>query len=252
MLIRFALHVKLNLPIMLIRFTAEVLSMGIRENVIRLRKLSGLTQEELADIADVSRAAVSLWEIGKSEPRMGAIQRLSDHFGVPKAAIVEDGGMDSAMRTHSGQIKILAAPAPYERFVDVPLYGSIAAGTPIEMIAVDDTHPIPECVRDAHPGCFLLRVVGESMNRVLPNGSYALVEPCEDVVHDGKPYAVCVNGFDATIKRVRKLANGFELIPDSTDPTYRPVVYDYGMEGTEEITVIGRVVWYCIPFDFEI
>ena len=89
------------------------------------------------------------------------------------------------------------------------------------------------------------------MNRVLPNGSYALIDPCEDVTADNKPYAVCVNGYSATIKRVRKLANGFELAPDSTDPTYKPVVYDYGEEGTETITVIGRVVWYCVPFDWE-
>ncbi len=34
-----------------------------------------------------------------------------------------------------------------------------------------------------------------------------------------KAYAVCVNGFDATIKRVKPLSNGYELIPDSIDPT---------------------------------
>ena len=56
----------------------------------------------------------------------------------------------------------------------------------------------------------------------------------------------------ATIKRVVKLANGFELMPDSKDPTYKPVLYDYGVEGTELITVIGEVVWYTLPFDFVI
>ena len=61
---------------------------------------------------------------------------------------------------------------------------------------------------------------------------------------------MAVNGNDATIKRVKKLSNGFELVPDSTDPTYKPKVYDYGEDGTEEITVIGRVVWFCVPFDW--
>ena len=55
----------------------------------------------------------------------------------------------------------------------------------------------------------------------------------------------------ATIKRVHKLANGFELIPDSTDPTYKSTIYDYGEEGTETITIIGRVVWHCVPFDWD-
>nr|WP_306792629.1 S24 family peptidase [Collinsella urealyticum] len=137
-----------------------------------------------------------------------------------------------------------------KNFTYVPLYGSIAAGSPIEMIEVDDHHPIPNAVFNAYPRAFLLEVNGESMNRVIPNGSYVLVDPCVDVDRDMEPYAVCVNGYDATIKRVRKLENGFELVPDSIDPTFRPKIYDYGVEGTDEITIIGRVVWYCIPFDW--
>lgn len=135
-------------------------------------------------------------------------------------------------------------------FIDVPRLGAIAAGTPIEMVEVEDTHPVPAKVMEKHPEAFLLTVEGNSMDRILPNGCYALVDPCEYVERDGQPYAVCVNGYDATIKRVKKLANGFELVPDSTDPTYKPKVYDYGEEGTEQITVIGRVVYHVIPFDW--
>ncbi len=135
-------------------------------------------------------------------------------------------------------------------FVDVPLYGSIAAGTPIEMIEVEDTHPIPTEIHDRFPNAFLLKVKGESMNRVIPNGCYVLVDPCDVVDRDMEPYAVCVNGFDATVKRIRTLSNGFELVPDSTDPTYKPTVYDYGEPDTQTVTVIGRVVWYTLPFDW--
>jgi hypothetical protein len=61
---------------------------------------------------------------------------------------------------------------------------------------------------------------------------------------DGKVYAVTVNGDCATIKRVRRLANGCELLPESTDPTYRPELYDFSEEGTPEVRSTGRVVWY--------
>ena len=135
-------------------------------------------------------------------------------------------------------------------FVDVPLLGSIAAGTPMEMVETEATHPVPTKVMEQYPDAKLLKVKGSSMNRVLPDGCYALIDPCEDVERDNQPYAVCVNGYDATIKRVHKLANGFELVPDSTDPTYKPKVYDYGEPGTETITVIGRVVYYVLPFDW--
>lgn len=78
--------------------------MGVRENIIRLRELTGLTQEQLADIAGVSRAAVSLWEIGNSTPRMGAVQALADHFHIRKANIIEDGGMDGIAVSVSGRL----------------------------------------------------------------------------------------------------------------------------------------------------
>lgn len=138
----------------------------------------------------------------------------------------------------------------HSNFVDVPHVGAIAAGTPIEMMEIDDTHPVPAKVMEAHPDAFLLTVEGQSMNRILPDGCYALVDPCEDVERDNQPYAVCVNGYDATIKRVHKLENGFELRPDSTDPTIKAKVYDYGDPGTEQITIIGRVVYHVLPFDW--
>ena len=145
----------------------------------------------------------------------------------------------------------LKGDSPEDGYVEVPLYGSISAGTPIEMIETSESFVVPNALNEKYPNAFLLKVKGESMNKKIPNGSYALIDPIKEVIN-GKVYAVCVNGFEATIKRVRQLNNGFELIPDSTDPTYKAAVYDYGEPGTEEITVLGRVVWYCIPFDYEI
>lgn len=212
--------------------------MGIADNIRAIRDKYDLTQRELADVAGVTENAVSKWENGYSEPRMGAIERIAACYGLKKSNIIEDGGMSRPIPTPDG-------------FVEVPLYGSIAAGTPIEMLPIDDTHPIPAGVRDKYPNAYLLKVCGESMNRILPNGCYALVDPAQTVERDGKPYAVCVNGYDATIKRVKRLANGYELVPDSTDPTYQTKLYNYNVEDTEEITVMGRIVWYCVPFDWD-
>jgi repressor LexA len=136
-------------------------------------------------------------------------------------------------------------------YINVPLYGSIAAGIPIDMLPIEDYFPVPKPVAEKYPDGFLLKVVGESMNRRLPNLSYAFINPTDEAT-DGKAYAVCVNGHAATIKRVHVLNNGFELVPDSNDPTFKPTVYDYGVEGTESVTIIGRVVYYVVPFDFEI
>lgn len=78
--------------------------MGVRENIIKLRELTELTQEQLGEIAGVSRSAVSLWEIGDSKPRMGAVQSIADHFGLKKANIIEDGGMDDIAVSATGRL----------------------------------------------------------------------------------------------------------------------------------------------------
>lgn len=75
--------------------------MGISENIKILRERYGLSQKELGQIAGVSDKAVSTWEQGLKEPRMGAIQKLADYFGIRKSDIIEDGGLVSKQTTPS-------------------------------------------------------------------------------------------------------------------------------------------------------
>lgn len=205
--------------------------MAISKNIKRFRMDRDWTQEQLAEKVGVTRSTVTQWETGWSKPRMGAVEKLAAVFGVSTSDMVND-------------------QSDISNFVDVPLYGSIAAGTPTEMHAVDSSHPVPTKIRERYPDAFLLKVEGDSMNRILPNGCYALVDPRQTADCNGAPYAVCVNGYDATIKRVRKLNNGFELVPDSNDPTYEKRTYNFNEPDTETVTVIGRVVYYVLPFDW--
>ena len=64
--------------------------MSIAENIKRLRETHGLTQEELGEIAGVSGKAVSKWESGAGTPRMGAVQRMADHFHIAKTTIIDE------------------------------------------------------------------------------------------------------------------------------------------------------------------
>lgn len=64
--------------------------MSIGENIKRLREEHGLTQEELGEIAGVSGKAVSKWESGAGDPRMGAVQKIADHFHISKSVIIDE------------------------------------------------------------------------------------------------------------------------------------------------------------------
>lgn len=68
--------------------------MGISENLKILRDRFGLTQQELAEIAGVTNRAVSAWETGQKEPRMGAVEKIAKRFNIKKSNLIEDGGMD--------------------------------------------------------------------------------------------------------------------------------------------------------------
>ena len=205
------------------------------------RKAAGYTQEKVSELTEIALGTLRRWEQGVNEPDMESVKLLAALYGT---------STDTILGTEYGTPLSAIKPISGINMADVPLYGSIAAGTPIEMVEVEGAHPVPAKVIEQYPDAFLLEVEGESMNRILPNGCYALVDPCDDVERDGQPYAVCVNGYDATIKRVRKLNNGFQLVPDSNDPTYAVETYNYNEPGTETITIIGRVVYYVLPFDW--
>ena len=213
---------------------------AVARNIYAIRNHFGYNQTDFAQKVGVSQVTVSKWETSGHSVSEKNIQSIMDAFSLSHDDVTsEESGFARKVNKPSGG------------WVSVPLFGRIAAGKPLEMDDCDGYGEVPEEVRDRHPGCFLLTVTGESMNRILPNGCHALVEPCADVERDGKPYAVCINGYDATVKRVRRLETGFELLPDSTDPTFKPRVYDRENPSDETVSIIGRVVYYVLPFDWE-
>lgn len=56
--------------------------MTFGNRLYELRKNSGLSQEELAELLDVSRQSVSKWESDKGYPEMTRLIFLSDYFSV--------------------------------------------------------------------------------------------------------------------------------------------------------------------------
>ena len=206
------------------------------------RRKSGLTQKEASEKTGIPLGTIRRWEQGQNDPDMGSLIQLAELYSVSLDEIL---GMDSFRGSNFKS-------ASGADMVPVPLLDAISADTPIEMINVEETYDIPSEIHDKYPQAFLLKVADDSMNRVLPNGCYALINPCGEATEPMKAYAVCVNGFNATIQRVKPLSNGYELIPDSIDPTFRPQIFDFNEIDTQSVSIIGEVVWYLVPFGFEI
>ncbi len=215
-----------------------------KNNLKALREEVDMSQSAVAKAIGVSTNSYQRYEYGERDIPGDVLIRLSKLFDVSSDYILAQ----TQKKDYEGQKQTLKDGS--REFVPIPVLGEIAAGTPIDMLEIIDKHPCPKQVVDKHPHCGWLRVEGDSYNRTIPNGCYALIDFDEKEPDEHSPFAVCVNGYAATIKKVKRLANGYELIPNSYDPTYLPMIYDYNKDTTEEITIIGKVVYVAFPFDW--
>lgn len=187
---------------------------AIGKNVKMLRERHRMTQEDLAAVARVSAQAVSQWEKGLTLPRMGAVQRMADYFGVKISDLIEEEA------NHKKKAR------------RVPVYGRIAAGLPIEAVQdVDDWEEVPA----EWSGDFLaLRVQGDSMTPRICSGDVVIIRR-QPTAEDGQLAACYVNGYDATLKRIQHA--GDQIILAALNPAYPPQVYP-----AAEVTILGVVV----------
>ena len=187
--------------------------MSIASNIKRLRESHGMSQLEFGNIAGVTDKAVSTWETGKKEPRMGAIQKIADHFGLKKSDIIED--------SDSTSFKIPSNATPATDVPMIPEVGEIAAGVPILADQNIIGYLPAEGIKNPEE-YFYLRVNGDSMiNAGIPDGSSVLIHK-QSCAEDGQIVACMVNGDSATLKRFKQLGGTVLLIPENSK--YKPII----------------------------
>lgn len=65
------------------------------KNLVALRSFKGLSQEQLAEIAGVSRQAYAKWEKGTSLPDVARLLALADYYGTTVEALMREQSTDS-------------------------------------------------------------------------------------------------------------------------------------------------------------
>ena len=117
---------------------------------------------------------------------------------------------------------------------DVPLVGSIAAGSPILADEdIEEIYPLPtELV--GHDPVFLLRVRGDSMiDAGIFEDDYVVIRR-QPTASDGEIVAALVAEDEATIKRFRRRDG--RVVLESENPAYAPMVF------TEGVQILGLVI----------
>ena len=111
----------------------------------------------------------------------------------------------------------------------IPIIGVVTAGLPI--LAVENQEGTMSW--DGDPGCFALRVRGDSMNAVGISENDEILVREQPEVENGQLAVVMVNGDEATVKRFYKEKGTFRLQPEN--PDFEPIISD-------EITILGKVI----------
>lgn len=117
----------------------------------------------------------------------------------------------------------------------VPVIGAVQAGNWREAVeTAGEFVPVPADL--GGPNLFALRAVGDSMNRIVPDGGTVIVDPDQRELIDKKFYVVMNGEGETTFKQFS--ANPVALLPCSTNGEHQPIPL-----GSEPFTVIGRVVF---------
>lgn len=112
--------------------------MTFKEKLLTLRKKAGLSQEELAEKLDVSRQAVSRWEMGETLPDAKNILELSNLFGVSTDSLLRNEMELAAVQSKPAEAPQLRAqkfPVLYEIFCSLSLF-LVCVATDISLAAM--------------------------------------------------------------------------------------------------------------------
>lgn len=222
--------------------------MGIRDNIIKLRKIFDVTQRELADVAGVTENAVSKWENGYAEPRMGAIERIAACYGLSKMNIIEDGGMDLIDPVTKKPRQAQPLPRGARRAQGMamgfaPRLGRAHAGafTEPEVFDEADMVQIPQFLLDDDPQSFVVASEGDCMDKVFGVGPDLVVSPNKQP-KDGSIVLASIDGGDTIVRRMRRTATTLILSPESHNPEHRDIIITDDSGHTIELG--GVITWY--------
>ena len=204
--------------------------MSIAENIKRIRTEHGLSQAELGKIAGVSDKAVSTWELGIKTPRMGAVEKMPNYFGIAKSAIVDD------VQSTSATSAVPPGFQPMPEMDMVPLVGRIACGTPIT--AEQNVERIV-CVPSKWRSTFTLTCKGDSMEPRIHDGDLVAIRK-QPEVENGEIAAVRI-GEEATLKHVYLHENFIELRPEN--PAFNSIILS--REDMNDVVIEGKAVGLC-------
>ncbi len=143
-----------------------------------------------------------------------SFEEIAQHFGYTSLATVHEHLENLRQKgyirkSYNASRSIELVPATMSAAaVELPLYGSVAAGEPIEAIADTETVAVPEDMLRRTGNHYVLRVRGDSMiEEQIRDGDYVVVNS-RNTAENGDMVVALVGGESATVKRFYRERDG--------------------------------------------
>lgn len=212
--------------------------MAFKNSIKEIRLNNRLSKVEMAKKLNVSEGTIRMWENGKNEPRMGMVEKIASSFNVSKSYLL-------------GEVEESTLPE-FDNEIEIPYYGKVSAGNFEEVSIDNETIKTPSFVYNGrNPNeCIALQINGDSMNKVLANGSYIVVHDYRKTLNrrlNSNDILVLRIGGEYTVKRVRCTETKLHLDPESYSDEFKTNSYD--LDCLDEIEVIGKVIYNYQTFE---
>lgn len=174
------------------------------------------------------------------------VMRLPDGTGYKTLTVVPDvkppAPTTAAVYTPSVLKSVVKAPAPefpkevQGETIQLPLYGRIAAGTPIEALRDSSmTVGVPASMLTSLADHYALEVAGDSMIEAgVLDGDTVIIQRCENA-ETGAIVVALVDDAEVTLKRLRRKDQSVGLEPANA-------AYETRFFGPDRVKVQGRLV----------
>ncbi len=202
-----------------------------------LRKKRKMSLDELASKVGIAKSTLSRYENGSREFPINDVHLYAEALGVSTFNIL-------------GIPETLEQPNNIKR---IPFYGNVAAGalSVIEPTIQQDVEYIelPHHLLGKYSNSidlFAMKVNGESMNRIIPNGSIVIAKECEITEYKENDIVIFSHDNEYSLKRFRPndVEGGYLFKSESTNECFKDIFISSSTD--IDFKICAKVITYTV------
>lgn len=209
----------------------------IKDKIRSIRESLNLSQKEFGRLLGIRDTAVSKYELGSVKPSFDILSKIGNTFNVNLNWLLTD--KENMFLDDDSDQK--AAVYCY-----IPEFGdpvSAGAGAIMNSEGIEIYHCFPKSfiineLFASIDDLFMLKVMGDSMEPLINDNDLVMVDRSSKIVREGKVY-ICSYYNELLLKKIQIIGNGKYRLISENNILYPPIE-----SPKEDITIIGRVIWF--------